>query len=75
MVKFSDKITYRGSNQITVNVDRDGHPFGQIWTFRDTRSTKSPWHVKAEDGSFTHFYAEKKADALAQAKAWIAAKA
>jgi hypothetical protein len=49
------KVTYKGSNRISFNVDFNGRPFGQIWTFKASDEIH-PFHVKTLDG----FYATAK---------------
>ena len=61
--------------QMTVNVDRDGVPFGQIWTFRDTASEWHPWHAKLINGEHKAFYGATKADGYEKAKHWMATQA
>jgi hypothetical protein len=34
-----------GSNAIRWNVDLDGRPFGQIWTFKNTKTDTHRFHV------------------------------
>lgn len=51
----------RGSTMLTINVDRNGKPFGQIWTFRE-RGCKCKVNVKLLDGR------DAKLDTIEQAK-------
>jgi len=39
-----------GSERITINIEKDGLPYGQIWTWPDTKTEKHPWHVKLLTG-------------------------
>lgn len=73
-VKFSDKITHQGSNMVCVNVDRNGIPFGQLFTFRDTKTDKYPWTAKTLKGDFVTFEGNKKTS-FEKAKNWIASRA
>jgi len=51
---FSKMIKNNGSSMRTWNVDRDGKPFGQIWTFV-SRGEEHPFHAKTLDGKYqTH---------------------
>ena len=47
---FTNVITKPGSTQQTVNVSRDGEPFGQLWTWANTRTELHPWHAQPLDG-------------------------
>lgn len=49
MITFTKQATAHGSNMTQWNVDRDGNPFGQIWTFRAPGEVH-PYHVKPLDG-------------------------
>ena len=72
IIQFSQQKTYRGSNQISIDVARNGRPFGQIWTFRKTATETFPWTAKTLAGEFKHFY--KVDGGLRAAKKWIEAK-
>lgn len=45
-----------GSNQTKIEVDRNGRPWGMVWTFRNTRTETHPWHAKALNGEHKAFY-------------------
>jgi len=44
-----------GSSQHTINVERDGKPFGQIWTWPNTATEHHLWHVKPLNGNHETF--------------------
>lgn len=48
------KVSYKGSNRIAYNVDRNGVPFGQIWTFKASGEVH-PFHVKTLAGAYAYF--------------------
>lgn len=41
--------------KIEINVDLNGSPFAQLWTWRKSRETH-PWHAKTLNGDYSHFY-------------------
>ena len=45
------KRQYRGSNRTDWNVDLEGRPFGQIWTYK-ARGERHPYHARALDGRY-----------------------
>jgi hypothetical protein len=47
------RVKHKGSNQVAFNVDLDGRPFGQIWTFK-ANGEWHPYHVSTLSG----FYGE-----------------
>lgn len=55
---FSDKITTPGSSVIAINVDRNGQPFGRLWTFKKKPGYFHPWHAQAIGGEHRAFYPE-----------------
>jgi len=65
--KFTKQIKSKGSNRIAINVDRNGVPFGQIWTYRNTAVENHPFHAMPLDGDHVTF------PTLAQAKAHMEA--
>jgi hypothetical protein len=65
-VTFSKSIKVRGSNQVRVNVDRNGQPYGQIWTFRNTATEKHVWHFKTLSGLYQTFQHLRQAKAFAE---------
>ena len=44
-----------GSSCTQVNVDKDGRPFGALWTFRNTKTEWHPWHAQALNGEHRTF--------------------
>ena len=54
---FGPKTTTPGSSTIKINVDKDGEPFGQLWTFKKKPGYFHPWHAKALHGEHKAFYA------------------
>ena len=60
MLKFKHVRPFnKGSGLITINVEKDDQPFGQIWTFRTSLDTKHPWHAKPLDGEHKSFFAKE----------------
>jgi len=53
------KVVAKGSNRIAYNVDLNGKPFGQIWTFK-AKGEKHGYHVKILAGKYKLYstYAE-----------------
>jgi|14_taG_2_1085336.scaffolds.fasta_scaffold97039_2 hypothetical protein len=47
--------------KITVNVSRNGEPFGQLWTWSNTRTERHPWHSKPLDGEHKTHKTQKAA--------------
>lgn len=45
------KNVAKGSNRIAYNVDLNGRPFGQIWTFK-ANNEKHGYHVKTLAGVY-----------------------
>jgi hypothetical protein len=45
------RVKHKGSNQVAFNVDLDGRPFGQIWTFH-AKGEVHPYHVKTLAGFY-----------------------
>ena len=62
---FTPVKRLRGSNIIEINVDRDGVPFGQIWTFLKTGHTSSMVHAQPLTGKAVAF------DTIAEAKQYM----
>jgi hypothetical protein len=52
-----------------INVDLRGRPYAQLWTFKDTRDTWHPWHLKTLSGFYKTFggaaYQKAKAKKIA----------
>lgn len=50
----------KGGSQIRWNVELDGKPFGQIWTFKKKAGFKFMFHAKSLAGEYGEFetYAE-----------------
>lgn len=65
MVKLQEvtitKVKRSGSNCIHYNVDLNGHPFGQIWTFK-AKHEVHPYHVKTLAGFYANFTTYKDAE-------------
>lgn len=55
------KNTAKGSNAVRWNVDLNGVPFGQIWTFK-ARGEVHPFHVKTLAGAYAAFDTYKAAE-------------
>jgi hypothetical protein len=80
MLTYTKQKTKPGSTQQVINVDRDGKPFGQIWTFRDTKDTWHPWHAKPLNGQHVTFTKGRLGEgdqpgSLQAAKAYMEAEA
>lgn len=52
---FSAAVRNPGSKQVQWNVDRDGKPFGAIWTFKVPRE-RHPFHTKPLNGHHRCWY-------------------
>jgi len=58
-------------NLVRYNVERiNGQPFGQIWTWKNTKDTWHPWHAKPLNGEHKTFFGDKNVD-LRHAKAYM----
>lgn len=44
----------KGSNMTTWNIDLNGKPFGQIWTYK-AKGEVHPFHVKTLNGYYASF--------------------
>lgn len=42
-----------GSSQVTINVDLNGKPWGQLWTFKEAPGETHGWHIKSLSGYYT----------------------
>jgi hypothetical protein len=72
---FTKREVRRGSSQIVIDVERNGVPFGQLWTFKNTRTTWHPWHAKPLNGEHKAFYKGETGRDLVAAKAYMEAHA
>lgn len=77
--KFAPAKTCKDSGRISINVDRNGRPFGQLWTYRNTAEEFHPWHAKTLAGAYQVFQpatlsANAKKIAGFDAMAWINAQ-
>jgi hypothetical protein len=53
MLTFTAVQQQAGSNRLFVNVsDPNGKPFGQLWTFSDSKSEWHPWQVSTVSGDY-----------------------
>lgn len=76
MLKFIPRKTRPGSSQRVIDVELDGNPFGQLWTFRNTRTTWHPWHAKPLNGEHQLFWnADETGGDLPAAKTYMKARA
>jgi hypothetical protein len=72
------EITFinRGANKI--DVERNGRPFAQLWTFTDKSYEWHPWHLKTVSGLYKTFgggaYQSRKAKKVAGFDAMAFAK-
>lgn len=55
---FTKAPKVAGSKIKALNVEVDGKPFGQIWTFTKTKGEFHPWHAKPLNGEHRAFYAK-----------------
>lgn len=55
------KRSYKGSNRTEWNVDKNGVPFGQIWTFKG-EGEEHPFHAKTLAGAYEWFHTYKAAE-------------
>lgn len=60
VVTLTKVAAVKGSNRVAYNVDCDGKPFGQIWTFK-AKGEVHKFHAKALSGEYEAF--DTKADA------------
>lgn len=68
------KIPYSDSFRMAINIEKDGEPFGQLWTWKDTKSEKHPWHVRLLNGQYKVEWGKSKTDALKTLKSWVEAQ-
>lgn len=53
---FSKANKHKGSSRTFWNVERNGVPFGQIWTWKVPADEVHPYHAKtADDASYGEF--------------------
>lgn len=72
---FQTATKNAGSKQTTINVDRDGKPFGQLWTFTNKGEVHG-WHAKTLDGAYAYFdESPNKKDNLSTATLWMICEA
>ena len=64
-MKYIEVKTKPGSTQISINIEKDGRPYGQIWNWPDTKTEKHPWHVELLTGEGHVF------PTLKRTKQWI----
>lgn len=55
MITFLKVAKKPGSSQQTINVERNGKPFGQLWTWPNTKTEWHPWHAKPLNGDHKTF--------------------
>lgn len=67
-LKFIQQTPSKDTNQRTINVERNGRPFGQLWTF-EAKGETHPWHAKTLAGDYHAFYA--KDGGLTAAQRWL----
>lgn len=48
-------ITFTKANATRINVSRNGEPFAQLWTFKDSKYEAHPWHLKTLSGLYKTF--------------------
>lgn len=56
-VTFKNILPAKGANRREINVEVDGKPFGQLWTFMAKGETH-PWHAKTLSGEYRAFYSK-----------------
>jgi hypothetical protein len=67
-VTFHSPSVSRGSNQTKINVDLNGRPFAQLWTYT-AKGESHPWHAKVtKTGRYRAFEGKR---AKARAMDWI----
>jgi len=49
-VTITKQPKLKGSNRVVYNVDLNGVPFGQIWTYK-TAGEKHVWHAAQSNGN------------------------
>lgn len=54
-VTFTTIKPVKDSTCIRINVDRNGVPYAQLWTFKDTKYEWHPWHLKTLSGLYKTF--------------------
>lgn len=53
-VTITGPIKNKGSNAVEYNVDKNGVPFGKVWTFK-ARGEVHPFHAKTLAGAYANF--------------------
>ena len=53
---FHPVAPLKGIDTKTINVSRDDKPFGQMWTFTNTKDEEHPWHVSPLNGEHKVFW-------------------
>lgn len=59
---YHPQVSNSGSNMLTQNVDLNGKPYAQIWTFKNTKTEQHPWHVKKLSGDYASFWHYSEVD-------------
>jgi hypothetical protein len=71
------RLTYskrlKGSNNKTfINVSKDNEPYGQIYTWQNTKTDQHPWHGKKTTGEhFSSYGDDNKSEGLHDVIDWM----
>lgn len=72
---YIKRVPIEGSTTREIAVEKDGKPFGLIWTYKNTKTCWHPWHVVGCGVEHKTFYKGEKGRDLKAAKAYIESKA
>lgn len=57
-----------GSNMVAWNVSLNGKPFGQVWTFRNTKTDTHRFHAKTLKDDYADFATKAEAFTFIRSK-------
>lgn len=61
------KVRNKGSNAIEFNFDKNGAPFGKVWTFKG-KGEIHPYHAKTLAGDYAPFATYEQAESYMRGK-------
>lgn len=67
-ITYRHKLPAKGENNREINVEVDGEPFGQLYTF-SAQHEQHPWHAKLLNGEYAQFWT--KDGGLVAAIKWV----
>jgi hypothetical protein len=65
------KIPCSDSSRMAINITKNGEPFGQLWSWKDTKIEQHPWHVRLLNGRYKIEWGKNKSHALKTLKTWV----